>query len=77
VAPDSVPQVSARADRITRWLLIAIGVCSALLVGFLNVVILNSDNVKDRAIFLMGDGTILLWIIVGGVLGVQFLPGME
>ncbi|MHB0955210.1 MAG: hypothetical protein ACYC0X_02415 [Pirellulaceae bacterium] len=55
-------------DRITRWLLIAIGVYSAFLVGFLNLVILNSDTVKDRAIFLMADGMILLWIIVGGSL---------
>ena len=59
---------SSRSDRITRWLLIAIGVYSAILVSFLNLVILNSDNVKDRAIFLMADGMILLWIIVGGSL---------
>ena len=55
-------------DRITRWLLIAIGIYSAVLVSFLNLVILNSDKVKDRAIFLMADGMILLWIIVGGSL---------
>jgi len=54
--------------RITRWLLIAIGVYSVLLVSFLNLVILNSDNVKDRAIFLLAAGMILLWIIVGGSL---------
>jgi len=56
------------ADRITRWIVIAIGVYSALLVSFLNLVILNSDKAKDRAIFLMADGMILLWIIVGGSL---------
>ena len=55
-------------DRITRWLLIAIGIYSALLVSFLNLVNLNSDKAKDRAIFLMADGMILLWIIVGGSL---------
>ena len=42
----AVPRTTA-ADRITRWLLIAIGVYSALLVGFLNLVILNSDKVRD------------------------------
>ena len=55
-------------DRITRRLLIAIGVYSALLVSFLNLVILNSDKVKDRAIILMADGMIVLWIIVGGAI---------
>jgi hypothetical protein len=49
-------------------LLVAVGVYSVLLVGFLNLIVLNSDNVKDRAIFLMADGMILLWIIVGGAL---------
>ena len=41
----AVPKTTV-TDRITRWLLIAIGVYSVLLVGFLNLVILNSDNVK-------------------------------
>jgi hypothetical protein len=55
-------------DRATRWLLIAVGVYSVLLVTFLNLIVLNSDNVKDRAIFLMADGMILLWIVLGGSL---------
>ena len=59
---------SSRSDRVTRWLLIVIGVYSALLVSFLNLIILNSDDVKDRAIILMADGMILLWIVVGGSL---------
>ena len=53
-------------DRVTRWLLVAVGVYSILLVGALNLIVLNSGKVKDRAIFLMADGMILLWIIVGG-----------
>ncbi len=61
-------QPSTAADRTTRWILIAIGVYSVLLVGFLNFVILQSDKARDRAIFLMADGMILLWIIVGGSL---------
>jgi hypothetical protein len=65
---DSMLQPSTAADRITRWILIVIGVYSALLVGFLNLVILNSPKARDRAIFLMADGMILLWIIVGGSL---------
>ena len=64
-APD---QPALKPDRITRWLLIAIGVYSLLLVSFLNVIILSSGKVKDRAIILMADGMILLWIIVGGAL---------
>ena len=68
MATDSATQAPPKPHRITRWLLVAIGVYSFLLVGFLNVVILNSDKAKDRAIFLMADGMILLWIIVGGSL---------
>jgi hypothetical protein len=68
VATDPAPEASPTTDRITRGLLIAIGVYSALLVSFLNLVILNSDKPKDRAVFLMADGMILLWIIVGGSL---------
>jgi hypothetical protein len=65
---DPMLQPSTAADRITRWILIVIGVYSVLLVGFLNLVILNSPKARDRAIFLMADGMILLWIIVGGSL---------
>ena len=68
MATDSTPLVAPVPDRITRWLLIAIGVYSALLVSVLNLIVLPSDNVKARAIFLMADGMILLWIIVGGSL---------
>lgn len=63
---DSAIPTKPASDRITRWLLIAIAVYSALLVSFLNLVILKSVKAKDRAIFLMADGMILLWIIVGG-----------
>ena len=62
------PIPTTTTDRITRWLLIAIGIYSIVLVGFLNVVILSSGKVRDRAIFLMADGMIVLWIIVGGSL---------
>lgn len=55
-------------DRITRWLLIAIGIYSGLLVTLLKVVILSSGKVRERAIFLMADGLILFWIVVGGAL---------
>jgi len=62
------PPPSAKPDRVTRWLLLAVGVYSLLLVGLLNLVVLPSGNVRDRAIFLMADGMILLWIVVGGLL---------
>ena len=55
-------------DRISRWVLTAIGVYSAFVVALLNLVVLNSGKVKDRAIFLMADGMILVWIILGGAL---------
>lgn len=64
----AIPAKPTTSDRITRWMLIAIGIYSAVLVGFLNLVILNSDKAQDRAIFLMADGMILMWIIVGGSL---------
>ena len=35
-----------RTDRITRWLLIAIGIYSGLLVTLLNVVVLSSGKVE-------------------------------
>jgi len=66
VATDSAPESSPTTDRITRWLLIAIGVYSCALVTLLNVILLGSGNTKDRAIILMADGMIVLWIIVGG-----------
>ncbi|MHB8971458.1 MAG: hypothetical protein ACYC3X_09115 [Pirellulaceae bacterium] len=65
--PDQSPS-SRKLDRITRWLLIVIGVYSVLVVSFLNFLILNSDQAKDRAIILMADGMIGLWLIVGGAL---------
>ncbi len=58
----------ARPDRAAYWLLVVIGVYSALLVSILNLIILNSDSAKNKAIFLMADGMILLWIIVVGSL---------
>ena len=68
MAIDSAIKASVKHDRITRWLLIVIGIYSVLFVGFLNLIIVNSDDVKGRAIILMADGMILLWIIVGGSL---------
>jgi hypothetical protein len=68
VATDSVPESSPTTDRITRRLLIAIGVYSCALVTLLNVVHLSSGSTKGRAIILMADGMIVLWIIVGGAL---------
>ncbi len=55
-------------DRITRWLLVGIGIYSLGLVTLLNVVILSSGKVRGRAIFLMADGLILFWIVIGGSL---------
>src|SRR5512144_1006410 len=68
MATDLAPHARPANDRVTRWLLVAVGVYSVLLVSFLNLIVLNSNNVKDRAIFMMADGMILIWIIVGGSL---------
>ncbi|MCU0980788.1 MAG: hypothetical protein MUF25_16685 [Pirellulaceae bacterium] len=57
-----------RTDRITRWLLVGIGIYSGLLVTLLNGVVLSSGKTIDRAIFLMADGLILFWIVIGGSL---------
>lgn len=62
----TVPQ--PRTDRITRWLLIAIGIYSFALVSLLNAAILASGKVNERAIILMADGLILFWIVTGGSL---------
>ena len=55
-------------NRITRWLVIAIGIYTVLLVSLLNVFLPGSGKTIDRAIILMADGLILFWIIVGGSL---------
>ncbi len=68
MATDPAPESSPTTDSVTRWLLIAIGVYSGALVTLLNVVLLGSGSTKDRAIILMADGIIVLWIIVEGSL---------
>ena len=53
---------------VTRRLLVAVGVYSVLLVVILNLIVLNFCKLHEKAIFMMADGLILLWIIVGGSL---------
>ena len=65
---ESVSPSSPRSDRITRWILIAIGVYTSLLVTLLNIFLLGSGKTIERAIILMADGLILFWIIIGGLL---------
>ena len=55
-------------NRITRRLVIAIGIYSGLLVTLLNIFLLGSGKTIDRAIILMADGLILFWIVIGGSL---------
>ena len=57
-----------KTDRITRWILTAIGVYTVLLVTLLNIFLLGSGKPIDRAVILMADGLILFWIIIGGSL---------
>lgn len=62
------PPTAGKQDRITRWILTAIGIYSFGLVTLLNIFLLGSGKTKDRAIILMADGLIVFWIIIGGSL---------
>ena len=62
------PEAPLATDRVTRRLLVAVGVYSILLVVILNLIVLNFCKLHEKAIFMMADGLILLWIIVGGSL---------
>jgi len=55
-------------DRITRRLLIAIGIYTGVLITLLNMVVLGAGTTHDRAAILMGDGLILFWVVIGGSL---------
>jgi hypothetical protein len=65
---DIAIQAPKHDDRFTRWLLIAIGIYSGLLVTLLNIHVLSSGATNERAIILMADGLILFWVILGGSL---------
>ena len=65
---DIAIQAPKHDDRFTRWLLIAIGIYSGLLVTLLNVHILSSGSTQERAIILLADGLILFWGSLGGSL---------
>ena len=62
------PEAPLATDRVTRRLLVAVGVYSILLVVILNLIVLNFCKLHEKAIFMMADGLILLWIIIGGSL---------
>jgi hypothetical protein len=66
VAPSS--PTTWKSDRIIRWILMAIGVYSVGLVSLINLVILRSGKTEERAIILMADGMILLWLVLGGAM---------
>ena len=65
---ESVSPSSPQTDRTIRWILIAIGIYTGLLVTLLNLFLLGSGKPIDRAVILMADGLILFWIIIGGSL---------
>lgn len=67
-AAPSAAKPRGKADRITRWLLVAIGLYSFGLVSLLNIFVLGSGTTRERAIILMADGLILLWVVIGGAL---------
>ena len=72
--PDDSPEArfvspsSSHNDRITRWILTAIGIYTGLLVMLLNIFLLGSGKPIDRAVILMAGGLILFWIVIGGSL---------
>ena len=71
MSTDSTPEAPPApitTDRVTRRLLVGVGVYSILLVVILNLIVLNYCKLHEKAIFMMADGLILLWIIIGGSL---------
>lgn len=56
------------SDRTTRRLLIALAVYSAAIVGLLNLHVASAGTPRERAMFWMADGLILLWVVLGGAL---------
>jgi hypothetical protein len=79
VATDSAPEPSPTTDRITRWLLVAIGVYTGLLVTLLNFFLLGSGKPVDRAVILPFPFVVLAApvVLLREWLGVQFLPGVD
>ena len=67
-SPEAVSTSEPQADRITRWILTAIGIYTACFLTLLNIFLLGSGKPIDRAVILMADGLILFWIIIGGSL---------
>ena len=55
---------SRRQDRITRWILIVIGIYTGVIVTLLNIFLFGSGKPIDRAVILMADGLILFWIFL-------------
>jgi hypothetical protein len=66
MSTDSTPEAPLTIDRVTRRLLIAIGVYSIVLVVVLNLIVLNYCKWHEKAVFMMAGGMILPWVIVGG-----------
>ena len=58
---------TSKQDRLTRILLKIIGVYSVLFVSFLNIFVLGEGEPDERAIILMADGLILIWLVIGGL----------
>ncbi len=67
-ARTAAPAPARSADRVTRRVLVAIGLYTVVLVSLLNLVVLAGGNTRERAIFFMADGMILLWVVLGGTL---------
>ena len=59
---------ASKQDRKTRILLKIIGVYTVLFVSLLNRFVLGEGESNERAIILMADGLILIWIVIGGLL---------
>ena len=66
MSTDSTSEAPPTTDRVTRRLLAAVGVYSIRLVVILNLIVLNYCKLHEKAIFMMADGMILLWVIGGG-----------
>lgn len=69
IAPTQQPsRPSPTAQRAAQAALLAVAVYSLLVIGILNFAFVPSNSAASRAIVLMADGLILLWIVIGGTL---------
>jgi hypothetical protein len=61
-----LPDLSHRGNR-SAVVIAAFGVWGALVTGLVSVVVIGGKSPVARAVILMADGLVLLWIVIGGI----------